>query len=337
MSLRPRLFRPLLATVVVLAACDGSNNPTEPVPPEIEVLAGDQQTGRVTDVLEEPLSIRVLAEGGGPAEGVPISWIGDEHAHHAFLVDPDSVTDADGRARTGWRLGQRAGEQRLRVEAEGVGAYEFTATATPHVTFWIDVDVEPEGTDALGRHPLVIQPFDRYGNESEGVPVDQWVSSDSAVAFIEGDEIVIGAEGIANLEGIGLPWEPQLSIHVRDGKAFLMNLWSHWLPPVTQQEPAAEGRTNRIVVQGTALGQGSAHDIRQGFWESIDGGFAFQALMVRRTNFGDGAQVWAGFRGSLFPVEPGDYVVELMDGQAEDGHEPLPFEPEWIFEVTVPD
>lgn len=332
----------LLATTAAAAYAVGGCNegPSfEPGVPGVEVLAGDEQMGRVQSLLADPLEVRIMDERGRPVPHHPVAW---EALDGGVAVDADSLSDARGIARARWHVGPRAGPQGLRVVAEALGEHEFRATALPAPTTWIDVDVEPDGGTPLGRHPILIRSFDAYGNETSEDPVHGWVSSDSAVAFVEGGRLVIGAEGTARLESVGdLHVQHNVSVHVRGDGALLLNGWG-WRVGAARSGAGAEGRPGRIAVRGSGSAPLPCYEVRQGFRGTVDEEISVQAIAIRvRSCTGAQVVVDLGFGGVLFPVEPGTYGVHLAFGvdpaHERAGEEPLDLDPAWSFEVTVPD
>ncbi len=90
---------------------------TEAVPTGLEAVQEEPVTGRVGEVVEAPVEVRVLDAGGDVLEGVSVRFQPEEGAG---AVDPETaVTDSDGIARTRWTLGSSVGRQSLTAQVVG--------------------------------------------------------------------------------------------------------------------------------------------------------------------------------------------------------------------------
>lgn len=101
-----------------------------PAPAAIAIVKGDGQRATAGEALKDRLIVRVVNRRGRPVEGTLVRFrasVGDG------LVDPAAVvTDADGRARTTWTLGDRPGRQHLLASVERVdSALSIGAEAEP--------------------------------------------------------------------------------------------------------------------------------------------------------------------------------------------------------------
>jgi hypothetical protein len=119
------------ATAVLLAAsglsCGGDDTVDVPTPSTIVAIAGNEQVGRVSQVLPEPLVVRVLDESGSPVAGVSVAWA----AQGGGSVDPETVaTDSEGLASVSRVLGPSAGDQTTTAAVDGVQGSPVTFTST---------------------------------------------------------------------------------------------------------------------------------------------------------------------------------------------------------------
>lgn len=138
---RPRTPHPLhrhharFWTVAILLTagsigCDDDPATPQPTPSELEIIAGDGQTGRVGEAVPDPLVVRVLDDDSGtPVSGVVVVWT----AQGGGSVSPESVpTDADGLAAAHRVLGPSARDQTTTAavsELPGIPPATFTTTA----------------------------------------------------------------------------------------------------------------------------------------------------------------------------------------------------------------
>jgi hypothetical protein len=70
--------------------------------------SGSDQSGRVNEVLAEPLVVTVRLPDGTPVHGARVSWT--VRFGGGFFEPHESATDAEGRATTTWRLGATPGD-----------------------------------------------------------------------------------------------------------------------------------------------------------------------------------------------------------------------------------
>jgi hypothetical protein len=128
---RPRSW----AIAILLAASSlscGDDDPVTPplaTPSAIVKIAGDEQAGRVSQVVPEPLVVQVLDQAGNPVAGVSVTWV----AQGGGSVSPETVpTDSDGLASADRVLGPTAGDQSTTAavsELPGIPPVTFTTRA----------------------------------------------------------------------------------------------------------------------------------------------------------------------------------------------------------------
>lgn len=122
-----------LAACLTASACTsspaGPPPPAPAVPAGLVIAAGNGQSGTLGSALDTAPAVRVSDAAGGGVAGIVVRFT--VVAGGGGVERPSAVTDAQGRASPGsWTLGDEPGTQRLRAEASGVAAVEFTATAT---------------------------------------------------------------------------------------------------------------------------------------------------------------------------------------------------------------
>jgi hypothetical protein len=80
----------------------------------------------VSQVLPEPLVVRVLDDSAVPLEGVSVVWV----VQGGGSVDPDTVvTDSEGFAAASRVLGPSAGDQTTTATVSGLQPATFTSRA----------------------------------------------------------------------------------------------------------------------------------------------------------------------------------------------------------------
>jgi len=143
----------LFSTLVLLAlaGCGGDDGNIGPVvPAAIEAVSGDQQAGRVSSVLSEPLQVRVTDAAGSPARGVAVAWA---VVQGSGTVSPaSSTTDADGRAATQFTLGPEQGEQQVSATAAGLPGSPATFTAVAATELGVQLGVVGGGNNVPERY-----------------------------------------------------------------------------------------------------------------------------------------------------------------------------------------
>lgn len=131
MSRAGRRPRSLLAGALACAAAGCNAVPTAVALPPLDVVvaSGDGQFGILGEVLDAPLRVVVVtAVAGIPREGVSVVWEVTQGAASVLGV-PTTVSDSTGSTEVRLRLGQTAGEVRVRASAAGQSSAEATFRA----------------------------------------------------------------------------------------------------------------------------------------------------------------------------------------------------------------
>jgi len=128
-----RLLAPSLvaAASLWLSACGGGSDTAGPgpVPTNIRVEAGNQQTGVVGTALSTPLLVVVTDANNRPVANRRVDW--DVGPGSGSANPTSSTTNSRGEATTVWTLGSFAGTARITAQVTGVNATTFTATVLP--------------------------------------------------------------------------------------------------------------------------------------------------------------------------------------------------------------
>ena len=118
----------LLGTSLVCAGCGGGGGDVQPDEVlSVEAVSGDNQVGRVGQILADPIVVRVTSDGNA-SPGVTVNWsapaTGDQ-------IAPASVpTDANGMASANWVLGTEAGAHTAQAAVSGAIGSPVTFSAT---------------------------------------------------------------------------------------------------------------------------------------------------------------------------------------------------------------
>jgi hypothetical protein len=199
----PTHFKPFIAVLAMgIAACGGEDLllPSEGEPASIVLLQGDGQTGRVGEMLPQPIILQVADGTGRPVAGatVVVELNGAE-------PDPDTVvTEEDGRATVAVQLGPSVGssEGLARVvvpDNQAPVQVAFTVTAVAASANGLILESGNEQTAPAGTalpQPLVVRVADAFGNPISGVTITWTPVGGGSVS--EGTT-VSDAEGLASV------------------------------------------------------------------------------------------------------------------------------------------
>jgi hypothetical protein len=98
-------------------------------PAEIQVAAGNGQSGTRGTILRTPIQVRIVNASGLPVSDVWVRWSVETGGGH---VESDSTrTNYDGRASTRWAVGMTPGGNAATATVNGLPAVRFTATGVP--------------------------------------------------------------------------------------------------------------------------------------------------------------------------------------------------------------
>ena len=171
-----RLFA-LTVAAPALLSCGGGDLvlPSEGEPAVVSIVQGDSLSGRVGEVLAEPLIVEVIDGADRPVAGATVV-VEIEGA----VATPDTITtEGDGRASAEITLGSQVGaatglvrviapESPVDVEADFT-VIALAASANGLVLVSGDEQVAPAG--AALADPLVVAVTDEFGNPIEGVAI----------------------------------------------------------------------------------------------------------------------------------------------------------------------
>ncbi|MCU0620502.1 MAG: Ig-like domain-containing protein [Gemmatimonadales bacterium] len=156
--------------VLVLAACggDGGGDPIDPnVPSSVARESGAAQVDTAGAWLAEPLAARVRNAAGAPVAGVTVLWT--VRSGGGTLTAPSSLTDADGIARVGLRLGPAVGTQRVEAQVPAIGGapvtFDVVASAPPGT-----VAIDSVGNGRMPWEPVVGEADVCVSNYLTGMP-----------------------------------------------------------------------------------------------------------------------------------------------------------------------
>ena len=174
---------------------DSTQVTVSPVPSQIQIVSGNNQTGGVGTQLAQPLVVKVLA-----ADGLPVSNVTVQFTATGGTVNPASaMTDSTGQAQTLLTLGNTAGGVQVSAKVGTAVTTTFAETATGQVGPPANVTkVAGDGQSATAGTAVAVAPTvkvtDASSNPLSGVAVTFAVAS--------GGGSIIGGNATTNASGL---------------------------------------------------------------------------------------------------------------------------------------
>jgi hypothetical protein len=173
----------LVGLPLVFAACGGESLtlPPEGEPARIEILAdGNNQSGRVGDVLPATLKVRVTDSRGEPVPGRDVLFSFVDGVTAGVPTPESATTDADGQAATTLTLGSVAGNHTGTAQVQNAPAVsaQFFVTALPADANGIRIlsgDPQSATVNSALPAPLVVLVTDANDNPIPNVAI-QWTA-----------------------------------------------------------------------------------------------------------------------------------------------------------------
>jgi adhesin/invasin len=184
-----------LASLVAVAACS-DNAP--PVPSALVALSETSLSGVVGEAIATPLSVKVTDAKGKNAGGIAVTFAVAEGG--GTLSVASATTDGSGTATTSWRLGERAGTQRVTASVAGVSTQvTFVADARPGAAASMAANGGNNqsvvvGTATLTAPSVIVR--DKFTNPVPGVSIVFTVASGGGTIAANG--AVTNSAGIAS-------------------------------------------------------------------------------------------------------------------------------------------
>jgi hypothetical protein len=193
----------------------------DPVPGNARIAVVESPpAGVVGDSLADALAIRVTDSTGVALADVPVAWGTSDGGR---VVALSSRTDSVGEARAAWRLGPRAGVQRVRVQVGNARTLPPLTIDTRASAAAADTVMVRTGDRQAGRvgerlaKPVVVVVADRLGNPVPGVTL----TATPAAGTLEDSVVTTDSAGRARLTWtLGRRAGPQrLRVALARGKA----------------------------------------------------------------------------------------------------------------------
>ncbi len=168
---RPLRIAALLALSATLSCKDSGTGP-KPTPSIVQLVSGNNQEATAGSELPNPLMVEVLDAKGNAVGGQRVEW---SVTAGGGSVDPAaSITNSSGIARTFFRLGTAAGENRATAKVGSLPPVAFVATGRARAAAQLVVVSGNGQTGPAGNQlpdPLVVRALDAQGQPMQGVTV----------------------------------------------------------------------------------------------------------------------------------------------------------------------
>ena len=175
-------------------------------PDDMVIVSGNEQQGQAGTRLANSLVVAVVDDEDNPVAGVTVTWRVESGG--GSVTPRTSTTDENGRASTGWTLGDGTGEQRVEASAPGAGSVRFEATSVAGSPSALGMVTQPASSAQVGapfsRQPAV-QVRDASGNpvQAPGITVTAAVAN-GAGSLIGTTTQTTGSNGRATFTNLGI-------------------------------------------------------------------------------------------------------------------------------------
>jgi plastocyanin len=179
---KPYFAAIMFGVTTLVTGCGGGGEPAGNGT-AVEKTSGDQQQGRVGEILADPIQVSVTTNGAAAA-GVTVNW--STAAAGGALVPTSAVTDANGTASTIWTLGTTSGAQTATATVSGATGSPLTFNASAVAGDATGLE-EAGGNGQTGEinvsltDPVQAKVTDQFGNGVAGVDVN-WSATGAAVS-----------------------------------------------------------------------------------------------------------------------------------------------------------
>jgi lysophospholipase L1-like esterase len=168
-------------------------------PAELQLSSESPLEGTVGDTLSKPLQVRVVDHNGHPVYDVQVNF--EPLSADADIIQPQPVkSDRNGMAHATYRLGSKAGSQKVQVKLATADSLEITVTGMPAAPADI---VASSGTPQYCTVKQQLQlPFramiiDAFGNPIPGIKVNFQMIDGNGGRFVGADTVLTNSSGVA--------------------------------------------------------------------------------------------------------------------------------------------
>jgi Big-like domain-containing protein len=196
----------LVPAAFLLVGCGGADLvlPGDGEPAAIQIVQGDEQSGRVGVMLAQPVVARVSDSRARPVSGVRVAFVFTGDPTGATVAPDTAETDGDGQAAFRIVLGSHVGGAAAEVRVAGADGepalsapLRFDAVSSD-ANQLVAVAGDSQSAPAGGTlpSPLVVQVTDAFGNPISGVEIS-WAADAGSVTP---SATVTGADGLVSAE-----------------------------------------------------------------------------------------------------------------------------------------
>jgi hypothetical protein len=181
-----------------LESCGSNTVPVVVIVP----VQGDSQTGLACHPLADSIAVILQTPSGQPDGGATVTWASSSGGSMSPAI---SVTNAQGIARTQWKLGCAAGTQRgFAITSAALNPGSFTATALPDSSPpQFDIIVDKVHGDLQSGAPCttLAESLTVFVHRADGTPLNgsflTWTTATNG-AFIQAGQFYTNAQGLAS-------------------------------------------------------------------------------------------------------------------------------------------
>ena len=127
-SMRTLAGAAMALTLLFTAACDDDDDPFVPIPSELNIVSGDDQTIPV-GTASAPLTVTLLDQNDDPIAGRTVTWT--VVTGSGTLASASSVTNDQGIATMVFTAGTTGGAATVTAAVTGVAPVTFDIMVTP--------------------------------------------------------------------------------------------------------------------------------------------------------------------------------------------------------------
>jgi alpha-tubulin suppressor-like RCC1 family protein len=159
----------LISLIATTSCIDEALAPADEAVGNLEIVSGNNQSGRLSGQLTDAVVVKVTTKSGQPVTGATVEFKPDTGS--GTVSASSALSDAEGLARVNWTLGNSFGTKTLVATAGGDRKVTFTATTVP------DRLELAGGNNQIGRAsaelsgPVVVKVLDLAGRPAAGVAV----------------------------------------------------------------------------------------------------------------------------------------------------------------------
>jgi hypothetical protein len=186
-------------SALLAIACGSDSNLQPLVPTTIAAVGGNGQSGAISTVLSESLSVRVTDAAGNDAPGVQVIW--SVISGGGRIAPVTSPTNAGGVSATQFTLGPSEGDQQAQAEVSGLAGSPVVFTAHSYLQPLVAANIEAFGGDGQSApvgdplpDSLRVRVTDASGHAVPDVPVS-W-------SVMTGGGIISPATSTTNSAGV---------------------------------------------------------------------------------------------------------------------------------------